>query len=163
MQFPNTISLASIVALLGVITAATPIAEIKHGLRYVYLTEADLTYVPDSSATLNTSTSELVPAEINAPHTSIFSPTVQGATTSTFFPTLPPLQLAIPLLSYELTTQSIEIDEEINANPKPTASLFSAGGCSDSLGHQSAGVNGFSSCTNTNIGGWRSAFLYYNC
>ncbi|KAH9224137.1 hypothetical protein DL95DRAFT_400671 [Leptodontidium sp. 2 PMI_412] len=169
MQFSIT-TLTSIVALLGAIAKAAPTVEVKNDIRYVYLTEEDLTYVPEGETALNTTTSDLVVRG--------------GQLRSHSYP--PSSQLRLPraiVLSYitnlpysvdnfgcggtcyvfATPAQSIEISEETNANPRPSASLISAGGCSNELGHQSAGVNGFSSCTNTNIGGWRSAYLYYNC
>ncbi|KAH6720432.1 hypothetical protein BKA61DRAFT_730738 [Leptodontidium sp. MPI-SDFR-AT-0119] len=59
MQFSIT-TLTSIVALLGAIAKAAPTVEVKNDIRYVYLTEEDLTYVPEGETALNTTTSDLV-------------------------------------------------------------------------------------------------------
>ncbi|KAG4438878.1 hypothetical protein IFR05_005613 [Cadophora sp. M221] len=159
MQFSIT-ALTSILALLGAVAKAAPTVEVKNDIRYVYLTEEDLTFVPEDETALNTTsvTSDLVARGGQRTAHFYFQYNCAGS-----YSYVDNFGCGGTCYVFATPAQSIEISQEINASPYPTASLFSTRSCSDELGHQSAGVAGFHSCTNTNIGGWGSAYLYYKC
>ena len=54
-----------------------------------------------------------------------------------------------------------KLEQGDSGSPYPTAHLFTSIDCTG--GYQKIGINGFSSCTSDNRGGFRSFFAYYNC